>query len=134
MDRIPILKLGNLLLITIQSEIYDSLGIKLLNDIAETLEKHNSKGILLDISSVPIIDSFMGRIINNIASISGLMDAQTVVVGMQPAVAITLVELGLEMPNILTAINVEHGIELLNEKITKLNRIDETDQGEKDTD
>ncbi len=76
----------------------------------------------------------MGRIINNIASISRLMDAHTVVVGMQPAVAITLVELGLEMPNILTAINVEQGIELLNKKITKMNRIDEADQGEKDTD
>jgi rsbT antagonist protein RsbS len=105
--------MGDLLLITIQTELYDSLGINLKNDIAEKLERYNSKGILLDISSLSVVDSFMGRIINNVASIAKLMGAETVLVGMQPAVAMTLVELGLEMPHIITALNVEKGMELL---------------------
>lgn len=105
--------MGDLLLITIQTDLYDSLGINLKNDIAEKLERYNSKGILLDISSLSVVDSFMGRIINNVASIAKLMGAETVLVGMQPAVAMTLVELGLEMPHIITALNVEKGMELL---------------------
>ncbi len=113
MDRIPILKLGNLLLVTIQVDLYDALALSLENDLIERIRKVNARGVLIDISAVTIVDSFMGRILSNIASMSRIMDAETVVVGMQPAVAITLVELGLPLKGIKTALNVEKGMKLL---------------------
>jgi rsbT antagonist protein RsbS len=117
MDRIPILKMGHFLLVTIQVDMYDRLALNLENDLIHSVQKHESKGVLIDISAVSIVDSFMGRIIGNIATMSRIMDAETVVVGMQPAVAITLVELGLPLPGVLTALNVEKGMVLLQERI-----------------
>jgi rsbT antagonist protein RsbS len=113
MDRIPILKFGHFLLVTIQVDLYDRLAMDLESDLIKMVDKTGAKGVLIDISAVNIVDSFMGRIIGNIASMSKLLDAETVVVGMQPAVAITLVELGLELPGVHTALNVEKGMELL---------------------
>lgn len=113
MDRIPILRMGDFLLVTIQVDLYDRLAENLESDLVRMVKKHNAKGVLIDISAVSIIDSFMGRILGNIARMSKIMDAETVVVGMQPAVAITLVELGLPLEGIYTALNVEKGMELL---------------------
>jgi len=113
MDRIPILKMGDFLLVTIQVDLYDQLAENLESDLINTIKKHSSKGVLIDISAVSIIDSFMGRILGNIAVMSKIMDAQTVVVGMQPAVAITLVELGLPLNGVISALNVEKGMDLL---------------------
>ncbi|MCJ8211182.1 STAS domain-containing protein [Mucilaginibacter sp. RS28] len=113
MERIPILKMGHFLLVTIQVDLYDRLAMDLEANLIREVNRTGAKGVLIDISAVEIVDSFMGRIIGNIASMSKLLDAQTVVVGMQPAVAITLVELGLELPGVHTALNVERGMELL---------------------
>jgi rsbT antagonist protein RsbS len=118
MDKIPILKMGHFLLVTIQIDLYDRLALNLEADLVQMISKTGAKGVLIDISAVSIIDSFMGRIINNIASMGKILDAITVVVGMQPAVAITLVELGLPLQGVLTALNVEKGMELLTSKIT----------------
>ncbi|WET02404.1 STAS domain-containing protein [Flavobacterium sp. YJ01] len=117
MERIPILKMGDFLLVTIQVDLYDQLAENLESDLINTINKHNSKGVLIDISAVSIIDSFMGRILGNIAVMSKIMDAQTVVVGMQPAVAITLVELGLTLNGVISALNVEKGMDLLRAKM-----------------
>jgi rsbT antagonist protein RsbS len=116
MDRIPILKMGAFLLVTIQVDLYDRLALNLESDLVQMVSKNNSKGVLIDISGVAIVDSFMGRILGNIAGISSIMDAHTVVVGMQPAVAITLVELGLPLTGVFTALNIEKGMELLRSK------------------
>lgn len=118
MDKIPILKMGHFLLVTIQIDLYDRLALNLEADLVQMISKTGAKGVLIDISAVSIIDSFMGRIINNIASMGKILDAITVVVGMQPAVAITLVELGLPLQGVLTALNVEKGMDLLKGKIT----------------
>ncbi len=117
MDNIPILKMGHFLLVTIQVDLYDRLAMNLESDLVSMVSKTGAKGVLIDISAVSIVDSFMGRIINNIASMGKIMDAQTVVVGMQPAVAITLIELGLPLTGVYTALNVEKGMELLHTKI-----------------
>lgn len=117
MERIPILKMGDFLLVTIQVDLYDQLAENLESDLINTIKKYSSKGVLIDISAVSIIDSFMGRILGNIAVMSKIMDAQTVVVGMQPAVAITLVELGLPLNGVISALNVEKGMELLRAKM-----------------
>ncbi|MBS7229422.1 STAS domain-containing protein [Flavobacterium psychroterrae] len=117
MERIPILKMGDFLLVTIQVDLYDQLAENLESDLINTINKFSSKGVLIDISSVSIIDSFMGRILGNIAVMSKIMDAQTVVVGMQPAVAITLVELGLSLNGVISALNVEKGMDLLRAKM-----------------
>lgn len=117
MERIPILKMGHFLLVTIQIDLYDRLALNLESDLINAIEKYNSKGVLIDISAVGIVDSFMGRILGNIANMSKLLDAYTVVVGIQPAVAITLVELGLPLNGVYTALNVERGMELLKGKI-----------------
>lgn len=109
--------MGDLLLVTIQVDLYDRLAESLEADLVMMIKKTNAQGVLIDISAVSIIDSFMGRIIGNIATMSKIMDAETVVVGMQPAVAITLVELGLPLKGVLTALNVEKGMELLKNKI-----------------
>jgi rsbT antagonist protein RsbS len=113
MDKIPILKMGSFLLVTIQVDLYDRLALNLEADLIQMVDKIGAKGVLIDISAVNIVDSFMGRILGNIASMSRILDAQTVVVGMQPAVAITLVELGLPLNGVRTALNVEKGMELL---------------------
>src|SRR6201990_1553917 len=117
MDKIPILRMGAFLLVTIQVDLYDRLALNLEADLVQMVNKTNAKGVLIDISAVSIIDSFMGRIIGNIASMSKIMDAETVVVGMQPAVAITLIELGLPLRGVHCALNVERGMELLRSKI-----------------
>ena len=113
MEKIPILKLGPYLLVPIQVDLYDKLALDLQNELTERVYATNAKGILIDISTVNIVDSFMGRVISNIAQMSRIMDAVTVVVGMQPAVAITLVELGLTLEGVHTALNVEKGMEWL---------------------
>jgi rsbT antagonist protein RsbS len=117
MDKIPILKMGQFLLVTIQIDLYDRLALTLENDLITMVSKTGAKGVLIDISAVSIVDSFMGRILGNIASMSKILDAETVVVGMQPAVAITLVELGLTLTGVYTALDVEKGMELLTTKI-----------------
>src|SRR6201985_1672855 len=109
MDRIPVLRMGDFLLVTIQGDLYDKLAENLESDLVNMVKKNNSRGVLIDISAVSIIDSFMGRILGNIATMSKIMDAETVVVGMQPAVAITLIELGLPLTGVHSALNVERG-------------------------
>lgn len=118
MDRIPILHMGKFLLVTIQIDLYDRLATNLETDLVQMVKKTGASGVLIDISALSIVDSFMGRILGNIGSMSKIMDAETVVVGMQPAVAITLIELGLELKGVHTALNVERGMELLKEKIS----------------
>ncbi|WP_114941768.1 STAS domain-containing protein [Mucilaginibacter endophyticus] len=126
MDRIPILRMGPFLLVTIQVDLYDRLALDLEADLVKMVSKTGAQGILIDISAVSIVDSFMGRIIGNIGVMAKLLDAETVVVGMQPAVAITLVELGLPLKGVFTALNVERGMDLLKSKI-QLFEQDETD-------
>lgn len=128
MDRIPILRMGNLLLVTIQIDLYDRLATNLETDLVQMVNKTEAKGVLIDISALSIVDSFMGRILGNIGSMSKIMDAETVVVGMQPAVAITLIELGLELKGVHTALNVEKGMELLKEKIGSYDDSTEDDE------
>ena len=117
MDKIPILKMGNFLLVTVQVDLYDRLALNLESDLVNMIKKHSSRGVLIDISAVNIVDSFMGRILGNIAQMSKILDANTVVVGMQPAVAITLIELGLPMTGVHTALNVEKGMAMLRDKL-----------------
>ena len=113
MERIPILKMGPYLLVTIQVDMHDRIAMTLQDELTERIVSERARGVLLDISSVDVVDSFIGRMIGNIASMSRVLDAETVVVGMRPAVAITLVELGLALPNIKTALNVDAGMTLL---------------------
>lgn len=113
MDRIPILKMGDCLLVTIQVDMHDQLAVTLQEDLTAQIAKNRSRGVLIDISSLEIVDSFIGRMLANIAAMSRVLDAQTVLTGMQPAVAITLVELGMSLSGIRTALNVERGMELL---------------------
>ncbi len=113
MDRIPILKMGDHLLVTIQVDMHDQLALALQDDLTAQISRTGAKGVLIDISSLDVVDSFIGRMIGSIAMMSRLMDAETVVVGMQPSVAITLVELGLTLPGVRTALDVERGMALL---------------------
>jgi len=113
MERIPILKMGDYLLVTIQVDMHDRLAMTLQDDLTEGIAKTRARGVLIDISSLEIVDSFIGRMLGNIAAMSRVLDAETVVVGMRPAVAITLVELGLSLPGVRTALNVEQGMSLL---------------------
>jgi len=115
MDRIPILKMGDCLLVTIQVDMHDELAMSLQEDLTAQIARHASRGVLIDISSLEIVDSFIGRMLANIAAMSRVLDAQTVLTGMQPAVAITLVELGMSLPGIKTALNVERGMAVLRE-------------------
>ncbi|AGY57351.1 STAS domain-containing protein [Gloeobacter kilaueensis] len=112
-ERIPILRMGEFLLVTIQVDMHDRLAIRLQEELTQRISATRAKGVLIDITALDIVDSFIGRILGNIAQLSRVLDAQTVVVGMQPAVAITLVELGLPLPGIRTALNLERGIALL---------------------
>lgn len=132
MDRIPILRMGQFLLVTIQVDLYDRLAIDLEADLVKMVSKTGARGILIDISAVSIVDSFMGRIIGNIGVMSKLLDAETVVVGMQPAVAITLVELGLPLKGVFTALNVEKGMDLLKSKIQTTDEDDDVDTHDDD--
>ncbi|MBF8963026.1 STAS domain-containing protein [Pontibacter sp. FD36] len=132
MERIPVLKMGPFLLVTIQVDLYDRLALTLENDLINMVSQTGARGVLIDISAVSIVDSFMGRILGNIASMSRIMDAETVVVGMQPAVAITLVELGLTLQGVHTALNVEKGMELLNTKLGDNLELDDEEEEDQD--
>jgi rsbT antagonist protein RsbS len=116
-ERIPILKLGEFLLVSIQIDMHDQLAISLQDDLTEKIVATGAKGVLIDISALDIVDSFIGRMLGNIAGMSRILDASTVVVGMQPSVAITLVELGLSLPGIRTALNIDKGMELLRQSL-----------------
>ena len=113
MERIPILRMGQFLIVSIQVDMHDRLALTLQADLAARISETSARGVLLDISSLEIVDSFIGRMIANIAATSRVLDAETVVVGIQPAVAITLVELGLSLPGVRTALNIEKGMVLL---------------------
>lgn len=113
MERIPILKVGKFLLVTIQVDMHDQLALVLQDDLTARIVSTRARGVLIDISSLDMVDSFIGRMLSNIAGMAKILDAETVVVGMTPSVAITLVELGLSLPGIRTALNVDLGMELL---------------------
>ncbi len=113
MERIPILKMGKVLLVTIQVDLQDQVALALQDDLSSQIEKTGAHGVLIDISALEIVDSFVGRMLAGISGIASVLDATTVVVGMQPAVAITLVELGLSLEGVRTALNVERGMALL---------------------
>lgn len=113
MDRIPILRMGEFLLVTLQVDMHDQLALRLQDDLANSIQAKGARGVLIDISALEMVDSFMGRMIGDISGIARILDARTVLVGMQPAVAITLVELGLSLPGVDTALNVERGMLLL---------------------
>src|SRR5262245_63415250 len=117
MDRIPILKLGNALLVTIQVDMHDRLATALEEDLTGKIVAYGAKGVLIDISALEIVDSFIGRMLDNIAAVSRILDAETVVVGMRPAVAITLVELGLSLTGVRTALNVERGMAFIQRRL-----------------
>jgi rsbT antagonist protein RsbS len=119
MERIPILKMGPFLLVTIQVDMHDRLAMVLQDDLTAMISRTGARGVLLDISALEIVDSFIGRMISNIAAMARVLDAETVVVGMQPAVAITLVELGLSLPGVRTALNVERGMALLRDAVRR---------------
>ena len=116
MERIPILQMGEFLLVTIQVDMHDQLALTLQDDLSERISKMSARGVLIDISALDMVDSFIGRMIGMISGLSRIMDAETVLVGMQPAVAITLVELGMTLPGVSTALNVERGMALLRER------------------
>jgi rsbT antagonist protein RsbS len=118
-DRVPILKIENFLLVSIQVDMHDQLALTLQDDLTQKIVAARARAVLIDISALEMVDSFMGRMLGNIASMSRILDAQTVVVGMRPAVAITLVELGLSLPGIRTALNVDAGLALLRESIAQ---------------
>ena len=132
MDKIPILRMGAFLLVTIQVDLYDRLALNLEADLVQMVNKTSAKGVLIDISAVSIVDSFMGRIIGNIASMSKILDAETVVVGMQPAVAITLIELGLPLKGVHTALDMEKGMNLLKSMIDDTEEDADEDQSNDD--
>lgn len=113
MERIPILRMGETLLVTIQVDMHDQLAVRLLDDLTGMVTRTRARGVVIDISALDMVDSFIGRMIADIAATSRILDAVTVVVGMQPAVAITLVELGMSLRGVRTALDVEKGMELL---------------------
>ena len=118
--RIPIIKIKNYLIVSIQVDMHDKLAIQLQSQILEEIERTGAKGVLIDISVLEMVDSFIGRMLSGMASMASIMDAAVVIVGMQPAVAITLVELGLEMPGVDTALNMEKGMEMLDKRLLEL--------------
>ena len=122
MDHIPILKVDNFLLVTIQVELHDDLAMSLQDDLTQKLLKTNSHGVLIDISALEIVDSYIGRMLSQISAIVGIMDATMVLVGMRPAVAITLVELGMTIPSVRTALNVDKGLALLRRSLDERGR------------
>jgi rsbT antagonist protein RsbS len=122
MEKIPILKMGQFLLVTIQVDMHDRLALQLQDDLTSRIVQDRAHGVLIDISSLEVVDAFIGRMISNIAAMASVLDAQTVVVGMQPAVAITLVELGLSLDGVRTALNVDRGMALLREQVAESGR------------
>jgi rsbT antagonist protein RsbS len=117
MEKIPILKMGRFLLVTVQVDMHDQLAMQLQDDLTARIVASRARGVLIDISSLEVVDSFIGRMISNIAAMAKVLDAETVVVGIQPAVAITLVELGLSLEGVRTALNVDRGMALLQERL-----------------
>src|SRR6478672_1361906 len=117
MARVPILKLGDLLLVSIQIDLDDHTALALQDDLSDRIVTTGARGVLIDISALEIVDSFIGRMLSTIASVAKVLDADTVVVGMRPAVAITLVELGLSLGGVKTALNVERGVDLIRSKL-----------------
>jgi rsbT antagonist protein RsbS len=122
MERIPILRMGQILLVTIQVDIHDRLALTLQDDLATAVVRTGARGVLIDISGLEIVDSFIGRVIGDIAAVTRVLDAETVVVGMRPAVAITLVELGVALPGVRTALDVERGMAILGSTMTGTTR------------
>ena len=127
MDRVPILRIGDCLLVTVQVDMHDELAMALQDDLTNKIVQSKARGVLIDISALEMVDSFIGRMLGNIAAMSRILDAQTVVVGMQPAVAITLVELGLSLPGIRTALNVDAGLALLRNVLDRDDRVGHVD-------
>jgi rsbT antagonist protein RsbS len=113
MERIPILRMGHTLLVTIQVDMHDEIAVRLLDDLTNMVTRTHARGVVIDISALDMVDSFIGRMIADIAATSRILDAETILVGMQPAVAITLVELGMSLPGVRTALDVEKAMELL---------------------
>lgn len=126
MGKIPIIKMGDFLLVSIQVDMHDRLAMALQDDLTIRVAKERSKGVLIDISSLDVVDSFIGRMLDNIAAMTRALGTETVVVGMQPAVAITIVELGLSLENIYTALNVDKGMALLEARMKA--SVDENDE------
>ena len=130
MERIPILKMGDNLLVSIQVDMHDRLALTLQDDLTQKIVATRAKGVLIDISSLEVVDSFIGRMLANIAAMARILDARTVVVGMRPAVAITLVELGLSLPGVRTALNVEKGVALLQAAVASSGAMLEADDAD----
>jgi rsbT antagonist protein RsbS len=128
MERIPILQMGDFLLVTIQVDMHDQLALTLQDELTAKIEKTGATGVLIDISALEMVDSFIGRMIANISGMASILDARTVVVGMQPAVAITLVELGLSLRGVKTALNVERGMHYLRTALGEGERLDGRDE------
>ena len=128
MDRIPILKLGDVLLVTIQVDMHDQLASALEEDLTARIVSSGARGVLIDISALEIVDSFIGRMLDNIAAVSRILDADTVVVGMRPAVAITLVELGLSLSGVKTALDVDRGMALIRRRVGE-SAVDDAEDG-----
>ncbi len=128
MERIPILRMGEFLLVTIQVDMHDRLALQLQDDLTAAIERHGAKGVLIDISALEMVDSFIGRMISDISGMARILDAHTMLVGMQPAVAITLVELGLSLPGIATALNVDRGMALLRQRMAGAGADDSSQQ------
>lgn len=122
MEKIPILKMGRFLLVTVQVDMHDQLAMQLQDDLTARIVSARARGVLIDISSLEVVDSFIGRMISNIAAMARVLDAETVVVGIQPAVAITLVELGLSLEGVRTALNIDRGMALLQERLAEEQR------------
>jgi rsbT antagonist protein RsbS len=122
MEKIPILKMGRFLLVTVQVDMHDQLAMQLQEDLTDRIVAARARGVLIDISALEVVDSFIGRMISNIAAMARVLDAETVVVGIQPAVAITLVELGLSLEGVRTALNVDRGMALLQERLAEEQR------------
>jgi rsbT antagonist protein RsbS len=121
MERIPVLKMGNCLLVSIQVDMHDRLAVALQDDLTGKISSTRARGVLIDISALDVVDSFIGRMLGNIAAMAQVLDARTVVVGMRPAVAITLVELGLQLPGVQTALDVEKGMALIQRALAGAN-------------
>jgi rsbT antagonist protein RsbS len=123
-DRIPIIKMGEFLLVSIQVDMHDRLAMTLQDDLTASIVRHQARGVLIDISSLEIVDSFIGRMLGNIAAMSRVLDAETVVVGMRPAVAITLVELGMSLEGVRTALDLEKGLAILHKLVAARRPVD----------